>query len=89
MATTRYDIVIVGAGHGGPQAAIAQRQKGFSGSIGMIGAEPELHYERPPLSKEYLAGEKNFDRLLIRPAAFLEQREIEMFLGHRVVAVDP
>ena len=89
MATTRYDIVIVGAGHGGAQAAIALRQKGFSGSIAMIGAEPELPYERPPLSKEYLAGEKDFERLLIRPPAFWEQREIEMILGHRVVAVDP
>jgi 3-phenylpropionate/trans-cinnamate dioxygenase ferredoxin reductase subunit len=49
------DVVIVGAGHGGAQAAIALRQNGFAGSILVIGREPEYPYERPPLSKEYLA----------------------------------
>jgi 3-phenylpropionate/trans-cinnamate dioxygenase ferredoxin reductase subunit len=83
------DVVIVGTGHGGAQTAIALRQLGFAGSIAMVGAEPEFPYERPPLSKDYLAGEKEFDRLLIRPAAFWEEREIEMLLGRRVVAVDP
>src|SRR5687767_5394654 len=48
------DVVIVGAGHGGAQAAIALRQNGFEGSVLMIGREPDLPYERPPLSKEYL-----------------------------------
>jgi 3-phenylpropionate/trans-cinnamate dioxygenase ferredoxin reductase subunit len=84
-----YDVVIVGAGHAGAQAAIALRQQQFAGSIAVIGAEPELPYERPPLSKEYLAGEKPFDRLLIRPAAFWAEREVRMLLGQRVVAVDP
>jgi 3-phenylpropionate/trans-cinnamate dioxygenase ferredoxin reductase subunit len=84
-----YDIVIVGAGHGGAQAAIALRQNKFGGSIAMIGEEPELPYERPPLSKEYLSGEKIFDRILIRPAAFWEEREVAMLLGQRVVSVDP
>ncbi|MBB4640175.1 NADPH-dependent 2,4-dienoyl-CoA reductase/sulfur reductase-like enzyme [Rhizorhapis suberifaciens] len=50
----RYDVVIVGAGQGGAQAAIALRQNGFAGTIAMIGDEPELPYERPPLSKDYL-----------------------------------
>ena len=45
------------------------RQRGFTGSLAIITAEPELPYERPPLSKEYLAGEKSFERILIRPAA--------------------
>ncbi len=67
---THYDVLIVGAGHGGAQAAIALRQNKFAGSIAMIGDEPELPYERPPLSKEYLAGDKAFERILIRPAAF-------------------
>lgn len=83
-----FDVVIVGAGHGGAQAAIALRQAGFGGSIAMIGAEPELPYERPPLSKEYLTGEKPFDRILIRPDAFWRDRAISMRLGARVVAVD-
>jgi 3-phenylpropionate/trans-cinnamate dioxygenase ferredoxin reductase subunit len=83
------DVVIVGAGHGGAQAAIALRQNGFEGSILVLGREPELPYERPPLSKEYLARDKTFDRIMIRPAAFWADKGVEMALGHEVVAIDP
>ncbi|HEX8580500.1 MAG TPA: FAD-dependent oxidoreductase [Allosphingosinicella sp.] len=86
---TFYDILIVGAGHAGAQAAIQLRQLGFAGSIGMAGAEPELPYERPPLSKEYLAGEKVFERMLIRPAAFWAERRVEILTRTRIVAVKP
>lgn len=82
------DVLIVGAGHGGAQAAIALRQGKFAGSIMMIGDEPELPYERPPLSKDYLSQEKGFDRILIRPAAFWAERNVEMRLGQPVIAVD-
>lgn len=82
------DVVIVGAGHGGAQAAIALRQNGFAGSITVVGREPELPYERPPLSKEYLARDKSFERILIRPAAFWEERLVTMQLGVEVTAVD-
>ncbi|MCW3849056.1 FAD-dependent oxidoreductase [Sphingomonas sp. LB-2] len=85
----RYDVVIVGAGHAGAQAAIALRQNKFEGSIAVIGDEPEYPYERPPLSKEYFAGEKAFERILIRPAAFWGERGIEMLLGKRVTRVGP
>jgi 3-phenylpropionate/trans-cinnamate dioxygenase ferredoxin reductase subunit len=84
-----FDVTIVGAGHGGAQAAIQLRQLGFAGSIGLIGAEPELPYERPPLSKEYLTGEKPFERMLIRPDAFWRDRAVALLPGTRVVAVDP
>ncbi|WP_425230001.1 NAD(P)/FAD-dependent oxidoreductase [Sphingomonas sp.] len=84
-----YDVVIVGAGHGGAQVAIALRQRNFEGSILMIGAEPDLPYERPPLSKEYLAGEKPFDRILLRSPAFWKERQVNMLLGQTVTAVDP
>jgi 3-phenylpropionate/trans-cinnamate dioxygenase ferredoxin reductase subunit len=84
----RFDVVIVGAGHGGAQAAIALRQHGFEGSIAMIGEEPELPYERPPLSKDYLAGEKAFERMLIRPADFWADKAVTMMPSRRVVAVD-
>ena len=84
-----FDVAIVGAGHGGAQAAIQLRQLGYSGSIGLVGAEPDLPYERPPLSKEYLAGEKPFDRLLIRPAAFWAEREVELLPSTTIVSVDP
>ena len=86
--TAEIEVLIVGAGHGGAQAAIALRQHGFAGRIAIVGEEPELPYERPPLSKDYLAGERDFARLLIRPPAFWEERGIEMMLGRRAVAVD-
>ncbi len=84
----RYDILIVGAGHGGAQAAVSLRQEKFIGTIALLGDEPELPYERPPLSKEYLSQEKPFERLLIRPAAFWAERNIEMLPGLRVAGVD-
>jgi 3-phenylpropionate/trans-cinnamate dioxygenase ferredoxin reductase subunit len=85
---THYDVLIVGAGHGGAQAAIALRQQKFTGSIAIVGDEPELPYERPPLSKDYLAGDKAFERILIRPPAFWAEREVAMLIGRRVVTVD-
>ena len=78
------DIVIVGTGHGGAQAAIALRQHGFAGSILMIGRDTEPPYERPPLSKDYLAGEKPFERMLIRPREFWAERQVELMLGANV-----
>ena len=83
-----FDVVIVGAGHGGAQAAIALRQAKFAGTLAIIGDEPELPYERPPLSKDYLAQEKSFERILIRPKKFWAERAITMLLGQRVVAVN-
>lgn len=82
-------MAIVGAGHGGAQAAIHLRQLGFAGSIGLIGAEEEPPYERPPLSKEYLAGEKDFARMLVRPESFWAERGVELILGTSVAALDP
>ena len=84
-----FDVVIVGAGHGGAQAAIALRQQKFAGSIAIVGEEPEIPYERPPLSKDYLAGEKSFERILIRPEQFWHERGIFVQAGKRVVTVDP
>jgi 3-phenylpropionate/trans-cinnamate dioxygenase ferredoxin reductase subunit len=86
---TSYDVLIVGGGHGGAQAAIALRQQGFAGSLAIVGAEPYPPYERPPLSKDYLAGEKEFERLLIRPLAFWAERQVELILGQPVVAISP
>jgi 3-phenylpropionate/trans-cinnamate dioxygenase ferredoxin reductase subunit len=83
-----FDVLIVGAGHGGAQAATALRQQGFEGRVGVIGDEPELPYERPALSKDYLAGEKAFERILIRPERFWAERDIQMLTGRLVVGVD-
>lgn len=88
MHNQRYDVLIVGGGHAGAQAAIALRQAKFDGSIAIVGAEDEYPYERPPLSKEYLSGEKNFERILLRPRPFWAERGIDMLLGVRVETVD-
>ena len=83
------EVIIVGTGHGGSQAAIALRQLGFAGAILMIGRDKELPYERPPLTKDYLAGEKPFERMLVRPEAFWVERGIALRLGVNVAKVDP
>jgi len=85
----RSDVVIVGTGHGGAQAAIALRQQGFEGSILMIGRDGEPPYERPPLSKDYLAGEKPFERMLIRPREFWAERQVGLMLETNVGKLDP
>ena len=84
-----YDVLIVGAGHAGAQAALLLRQMKFEGSVALLGDERELPYERPPLSKEYMAGEKPFERILIRPENFWTERNVDMLLGKRVAKVDP
>lgn len=89
VLTLKVEVLIVGAGHGGAQAAIALRQRKFSGSIGLLGDEPGLPYERPPLSKAYLAGKSSFDRILIRSEKFWHEQDITLLPGRRVVAVNP
>ena len=84
-----YDVLIVGGGHGGAQAAIALRGAGFEGSIAIVGRETEMPYERPPLSKEYLAQERAFERLYIRPAEYWREKAVDLLLGRTVISVDP
>ncbi|HZF26514.1 MAG TPA: FAD-dependent oxidoreductase [Steroidobacteraceae bacterium] len=80
-------ILIVGASHAGVHGAEALRKEGFAGRIVLVGAEPHLPYQRPPLSKKLLAGELPFERTLLKPASFYEQSRIELRLGTRVTAV--
>jgi 3-phenylpropionate/trans-cinnamate dioxygenase ferredoxin reductase component len=82
-----FDVLIVGSGHGGATVAAALRQRGFSGSIAMLTRESHPPYERPPLSKEYLAGERSIDQILLRPAAFWNERRIEFRPNEVAVAV--
>lgn len=84
----RFDVAIVGAGHAGAQAASLLRQRGFAGTMGLFGDEPELPYERPPLSKDYLAGEKPFERLLLRAEDFWRNHDISLLSGTRIDRVD-
>jgi 3-phenylpropionate/trans-cinnamate dioxygenase ferredoxin reductase subunit len=77
-------IVIAGGGQAAVQAIDTLRRKGFTGRIALIGDEPWLPYQRPPLSKKYLAGALERDRLLLRPPHFYESHSVETRLGRRV-----
>ena len=76
---------IIGAGHGAGQAAASLRQLGFDGRVVMVGDEPYPPYQRPPLSKKFLAGELERDRTYFKPANFYEDKEIELMLSTRAV----
>ena len=82
-------IVIAGGGQAAVQAVDTLRRKGFTGKLSMVGDEPWLPYQRPPLSKKYLAGALERERLMIRPAPYFAEHRIETYLGRRVAAVAP
>ena len=81
-------IIIAGAGHAGGQAAASLRQEGFEGEIVIIGDEPHIPYQRPPLSKQYLAGEHGLERVYLRPEKFYTDRNVIIRSGVRVEAID-
>jgi 3-phenylpropionate/trans-cinnamate dioxygenase ferredoxin reductase component len=83
------NIVIAGGGQAAVQAADTLRRKGFMGKLTLVGEEPWLPYQRPPLSKKYLAGALERERLLIRPATFFSEHKIEAHLGRRVTDIAP
>ena len=82
-------IIIIGASLAGATAAITLRDEGFAGKVILIGAEPHPPYERPPLSKKYLQGEKLLEEFTIRPTAFYGERNIETRFGVLAKRVDP
>jgi 3-phenylpropionate/trans-cinnamate dioxygenase ferredoxin reductase subunit len=82
-------ILIIGGGQAGAQAIDTLRRDGFEGRIVLISDEPELPYQRPPLSKKYLAGELAADRLPFRHKSFYDEHRIELKLGIRAVRLDP
>jgi len=80
--------VIVGASHASVQAIDTLRREGHKGPIVLVGDEPHLPYNRPPLSKKFLSGELERERLLLRSPQFYEQHSVETRLGVRVTAID-
>ncbi len=81
MSKQRF--VIVGATLAGAKAAEELRERGFDGSVVLIGAEPERPYERPPLSKDYLRGESERDKAYVHGDDFYREHDIELRTEHR------
>jgi 3-phenylpropionate/trans-cinnamate dioxygenase ferredoxin reductase subunit len=81
-------IVIAGGGHAAAQVVDSLRKDGFTGRLVLVAAEPLLPYQRPPLSKKFLAGELEAERLPIRPASFYEATRCELVLGNPVATID-
>ena len=82
------NFIIAGASHAAAMLAPTLRQQGWQGRIIVVGAEASIPYHRPPLSKDYLAGEKTLDEILIRPAKVYEKSEVEFILDTSVEAID-
>lgn len=81
-------IVVIGAGQAGSSLVAKLRNSGFDGQITLIGEEIAPPYQRPPLSKAYLLGEMELDRLYLRPEKFYEDQRITLRLGTRVDQID-
>src|SRR5262245_15263750 len=81
-------IVIIGAALAGATAAVTLRDEGFDGEIQLIGAERQLPYNRPPLSKGYLRGEERLDDQLVNPPGIYAEKGIQLRLGTRAAAID-
>lgn len=81
-------VVIIGASHAASQTCVSLRQGGWEGTITVIGDEAELPYHRPPLSKDFLSGQKSIDDILIRPSSTYETANIDMRLGVRVGSIN-
>jgi 3-phenylpropionate/trans-cinnamate dioxygenase ferredoxin reductase subunit len=81
-------IVVIGAGQAGAACVAKLRAKGFEGKITLIGAETAPPYQRPPLSKKYLLGEMDLERLYLRPESYYADQNITLRLGTTVQAID-
>src|SRR5688572_6429951 len=82
-------IVIVGAGQAAAQAVETLRKRGHTAALTVVGDENLLPYQRPPLSKKFLAGTMEQDRLLLRHAAHYEEHAVDLRLGFPAVSIDP
>ena len=81
-------VVIIGAGHAAGQVAASLRQDGHEGPIIMLGDEPVIPYQRPPLSKQYLSGEQGIERVYLRPQKFYDDKHIDVRTGVSVDRID-
>jgi NADPH-dependent 2,4-dienoyl-CoA reductase/sulfur reductase-like enzyme len=82
-------ILIVGGGLAAQRCAETLRRRGYEGTVRMVCAEPDPPYDRPPLSKELLAGEIEEDSTAYRPAWWYEEQQVDLRLDTRAAALDP
>lgn len=85
----KYDVLIVGAGLAGVHVAAALRQRGYQGTIGLLGSEPHPPYDRTPLSKAYLRGEIGRSELALKSDNFFATSAVDLLAGRTVTTVDP
>src|SRR5690349_19811104 len=88
MAGAPDRIAIIGAGQAGGQAAYSLRLAGFAGTITLIGDEPAPPYQRPPLSKAYLKGELEAERLFLKPIEYYPEHGVDLITGNAAAAID-
>jgi 3-phenylpropionate/trans-cinnamate dioxygenase ferredoxin reductase subunit len=81
-------VVIAGAGHAAGQVVATLRQKKYTGEVVLVGEEPWLPYQRPPLSKKFLAGELPVERLFVKPPSFYEEAHTKVVLDTHVERID-
>jgi len=81
-------IVVIGAGQAGATLVEKLRAGGYAGALTLVGAEPHLPYQRPPLSKAYLLGEMVLEQLYLRPKSFYQDQGITLRLGATVTSID-
>ncbi len=81
-------VIVIGAGQAGASLVAKLRNSGFEGQITLIGEEPVPPYQRPPLSKKYLLGEMQLDRLFLRPESFYGENDISLRLNEKVTSID-
>ena len=94
MATEKYGndmatTIVIGAGQAGAEVVSKLRDEGHEDRIVLIGQENYLPYQRPPLSKKYMAGEMALERLFLRPKEFYQDKSIELHIGKSALKIDP
>jgi len=83
-----HDVLVIGSGHGGVSAASTLRQLGYEGTIAILSADRDEPYERPPLSKDFLTGDKDAHSIHLRGPAFWDEKQIQLILGETVASID-
>lgn len=88
MADTPKRIVVIGGGLAGGKAVEALREQGYDGSLTLVADEPDLPYERPPLSKDFLQGKAGFDAAVVHPAEWYDENNIDLRTSTAAMSID-